>query len=111
MPVAGAVYIPLTEPRLDALRPGDTMDVARATTLAQTLIHRFESLERERPGVYSDSLAFARRMASLLATGGALRRPELQALLAVGRAIPNPDCALQEGLYAISSLLRTRPIR
>jgi|JI10StandDraft_1071094.scaffolds.fasta_scaffold1881173_1 hypothetical protein len=86
------------------------MDITQATTLAQNLIQRFESLERERPGLYSDSLAFARHMASLLSTSGALRRPELHALLAAGRAIPDPDCALQEALYAVSSLLRTRPI-
>jgi hypothetical protein len=84
------------------------MDIERAKSLADNLVRRFESMDQQHPGRSSDALSFARRMALLLSAEGGLPRRELQGLLADGRKISNPDCALQEGLYAISSLLRSR---
>lgn len=82
------------------------MDLARAKTLAGLLVSRFESLDAQHPGAHAASLAFARRMVALLSA--APSRSALQALLRDGRALAAPDCALQEGLYAVSALLRAQ---
>lgn len=87
------------------------MDKDKAKTLADHLVRRFESMEQQLPGQYTEALSFARAMAQMLSNEELLPREELQALLASGRNIPNPDCALQEGLYAVSALLRSRPLR
>lgn len=84
------------------------MDLARAKTLAGLLVSRYESLDAQQPGVYAPSLAFARRMVALLSA--APSRSALQALLRDGRAIAEPDCALEEGLYAVSALLRAQGV-
>lgn len=86
------------------------MDLARAKTLAGLLVSRFESLDAHCPRAYGPSLAFARRMVALLSGAEELSRIELQALLEAGRAIAEPDCALQEGLYAVSALLRAQGV-
>jgi hypothetical protein len=84
------------------------MDIERAKSLADNLVRRFELMDQQLPGHHSAALSFSRRMALLLSAEGGLPRRELQGLLSDGRTISKPDCALQEGLYAISSLLRSR---
>jgi hypothetical protein len=87
------------------------MDKDKAKTRADNLVRRFESMERQLPGQYTEALSFARTMAQLLSSDELPPREEMQALLASGRNTTNPDCALQEGLYALSALLRSRPRR
>jgi hypothetical protein len=86
------------------------MDLARAQSLAASLVVRFESLDAQHPNLYSPSLAFARRMVELLSPSEGLSRLALQVLLAEGRGIADPDCAVQEGLYALSGLLRAQGV-
>lgn len=82
------------------------MEKDRPKALAELLVVRFEQLERQHPGQFVDALEWACKAAALLAAEGRPPPDELRALLADGRRLPQPDCALQEGLYVLDALLR-----